>query len=79
MHLNMLARVNDHGVSVNESAVCEDCLHDNDAIEASHLNWKDAEDVSTDNVDDHFYPIDNEDGICNGCFRDSYGKVNHFA
>lgn len=76
MHLNMLARINDDGISVNESAVCEDCMHDHVALEASHFNWKGAEDVSTDNVDDALYPIDNEDGICNGCGRDSDGKVS---
>lgn len=66
--LPMLARQNDGGVSVNESSVCVRCANDDEALEASRLNWADAEDVSgPDTADDSLYPIDNPDGICNGC------------
>lgn len=63
----MYARQNDYGTSVNESAVCEDCLEDTDALEASWLNWTDAEDVTGADADDTLYPIDNPDALCNGC------------
>lgn len=66
--LPMLARQNDDGVSVNESAVCIRCENDGQALEASRMNWADADDVSNpDTADDGLYPIDNPDGICNGC------------
>lgn len=65
---NMLARQNSDGVSVNESAVCEDCIAvDEGADEASWMNWSEAEDVIPSVDDSTLYPIDNPDGICNGC------------
>ena len=63
----MYARQNNDGVSVNESAVCDYCITDTDALEASYLNWSDAEDVNADTADDALYPIDNPDALCNGC------------
>lgn len=63
----MYARRNDDGVSVNESAICAACTWDYDAIEASWLNWRDAEDVTPATADDELYLIDNPDGRCNGC------------
>lgn len=63
----MLARQNDEGGSVNESAVCVRCINDEEALEASWMNWTDAEDVTGADADDTLYPIDNPDGICNGC------------
>lgn len=63
----MYARQSNDGVSVNESAVCAECLGDSDALEASYLNWSDAEDVTPDTADDTLYPIDNPDALCNGC------------
>lgn len=64
----MLARQNDDGVSVNESAVCVRCAYDEQALESSRTNWADAGDVTNpDMADDALYPIDNPDGICNGC------------
>lgn len=64
----MLARQNDDGVSVNESAVCIRCAHDGAALESSRSNWADADDVAKpDTADDALYPIDNPDGVCNGC------------
>lgn len=66
--LPMLARQNDDGVSINESSVCVSCAKDEEALEASLLNWKDAGDVTNpDTADEALYPIDNEDGVCNGC------------
>ena len=64
--VKMLARQNNDGVSVNESAVCVNCLNDGDALEASYEWWDNAEDTS-ENGDDELYPIDNPDGVCNGC------------
>lgn len=61
----MLARQNDDGVSVNESAVCAGCLYDEAALASSRGHWADADDVS--GQDDTLYPIDNPDGVCNGC------------
>ena len=65
----MLARQNDEGVSVNESAVCIRCArHDGAALDSSFRNWADADDVANpDTADDELYPIDNPDGVCNGC------------
>lgn len=63
----MYARRNDDGVSVNESALCAPCTWDDDAQEASLLNWQDAEDVNAETADDGLYPVDNPDAICNGC------------
>lgn len=64
----MLARQNDDGVSVNESSVCVQCINDEAALDASLVNWTDADDVmDPDGADDALYPIDNPDGICNGC------------
>ena len=64
----MLARQNDDGVSVNESAVCIRCEHDEAALEASLVNWVSADDVTKPGTaDDGLYPIDNPDGACNGC------------
>lgn len=54
--LPMLARQNDDGVSVNESAVCIRCENDGQALEASRMNWADADDVSNpDTADDGLY------------------------
>lgn len=64
----MLARQNDGGTSVNESAVCVACAASNNGTEDSRQHWADAEDVtSPDTMDDTLYPIDNPDGRCNGC------------
>ena len=64
----MLARVNDDGVSVNESAICSPCLQDADewVLESSYDNWINAEDVSGAGSGE-FYPVDNPDAVCNGC------------
>ena len=62
----MLARQNDDGVSVNESAVCRACKDSGDALLASHDLWLSAEDVSG-RGDDELYPVDNPDAVCNGC------------
>ena len=62
----MYARQNNDGVSVNESAVCANCLNDDDALEASFDLWMNAEDTD-ENGDDELYPIDNPDGVCAGC------------
>lgn len=64
----MLARQSDDGVSVNESSVCVRCVNDEGSLDSSRVNWADAEDVSNpDTADDALYPIDNPDGVCNGC------------
>ena len=64
----MLARQNDDGVSVNESALCIRCAAtDEGADEAAWMNWSEAGDVTPSLADSTLYPIDNPDGICNGC------------
>lgn len=62
----MYARRNDGGVSVNESALCEVCLTDPNALAYSFGWWEQADDVS-DLSASEFYPIDNPDGRCCGC------------
>lgn len=66
MKQHMFARQTSDGVSVNESSVCAACLGDDDANDASYQSWLDAEDTLEDG-DDTLYPIDNPDGLCNGC------------
>lgn len=65
--LPMLARQNHEGTSVNESSVCASCQHNEAALEASQLNWGQADDVNVESDDAGLYPIDNPDGVCNGC------------
>lgn len=66
--LPMLARHNDEGVSVNESAVCARCATVLDACVASLSAWALAEDVQDPECADvSLYPIDNPEAVCIGC------------
>lgn len=64
----MFARRNDYGVSVNESSICSTCITDDIGLDDSLSHWEAAQDVtSPDTQDNGLYPIDNPDGLCNGC------------
>lgn len=63
----MYARQNHEGVSVNESAICHDCINDEGTDEASWMNWSEAGDVIPSIDSSALHPIDNPDARCNGC------------
>lgn len=63
----MYARRNSDGVSVNESALCEHCMH-GDGADDSYQWWIDADDVNPDKDDPAFHPSDNTDARCGSCF-----------
>lgn len=64
--MEMFARRNVDGVSVNESAVCSSCRYDSDALDASYDLWQNAEDVMP-GLDFSFHLADNPDARCVGC------------
>lgn len=64
----MFARMNRDGASVNESALCEECIEDETMLFHSYALWLDAEDTDPDS-DPVFAEVDNSDAVCGGCAR----------
>jgi len=65
--LKIFALKNVDDVSMNETAVCQECLaQGSDDIEDLYAAWRDAEDFGP-GCSDEFWPVDNVDAVCQLC------------
>lgn len=65
--LKIFALTTADGVSMNETAVCQECLaQGSDGIEDLYAAWRDAEDFGP-GCSDEFWPVDNADAVCQLC------------
>lgn len=75
MSIILYAYQNSHGVSVNETALCEDCRKAPFNVWAALEAWEEAEDTNLAD-EPEFLPADNPDAICNGCTLSQYELTN---